>query len=285
MLELIFIALLIMLGWGIGDFVIAHSSKKSNPFFVNFWISPVQFVLMATVYFVLFFPKLLPAKMWPVMVAYSVIHTIAFLAFLKALQVGKVSLVSPIASGYGILAMALSLAFLRESLKATQYAGILITTAGLLLSIINFSELKKLRLRSQVKGLKYALIAFVAWGVAFVLTAFVVREVDWVTPFFFSAFISVPLAFFLMARNVKGSLIPKKGMLISLAFASVLLLGSWFLYTFSVRTFPSALLAPISAAYPAVTILLAHFFFKERMANIQYAGVGMILAGLVVAAL
>lgn len=289
MLELIFVALLILLGWGVEDFFIAALAKKANPYLVNFWNSFIAATLLAAVYFVFFFPRTVPKGDWWLVAVYAAVVIAAFLSFLKALKAGKVSLISPITSSYGILAMLLSLVFLNEVLKLTQYIGIFLATAGLLLAIADFSGLKMLRLKSEVKGLKYAAIAFVAWGIAFTVAARFVRDVDWITPFFFTSIITVPAAFFIAfrygkVRKFRDLLIGKKQFAL-LILGSVFLEAAWLFYLFSLRRFPSALLAPISAAYPALTILLAHFFFKERMAKIQYAGVGMILAGLVVAAL
>ncbi len=287
MFELIFLGLAIMLGWGIGDFIMAYLSKKGNsPYLINFWGSVVSLAVISVVYFSFFFPKTVNNGYWPVILIYVAAVVISFICFYKAMGVGKVSLISPITSSYGVLSMFLGLFFLRESLSKTQYLGILIATVGLLLTVLNFSELRKLKISSEVEGLKYAILTFVLWGVTFTLSAVLVKGNDWVTPFFFSSVISVPLSYAILRYNNKknASVFLKGKHFILAVIAGILLQAGALFYTFSLKTFPSALIAPISAGYPAVIILLAHFFFKERITKIQYAGVGVILAGLVVAA-
>ncbi|GEM_PF-1329663 len=289
MLELLFVALLIMLGWGVGDFFLAKVARKENLFVLNFWKAIIPFVAVAILYFLLFFPKVIKGWDLALLVLYSVFAIAASLAFFKAFAIGKVSLMSPISSSYGVLAMVLSLAFLHEQLTSKQYLGIFVTTFGLFLSIIDFSALRAFRVKSGVKGLVYAFIYMLCWGANFTIAAVLVRRYDWVTPFFFNFMITIPVSFFIMLRLSNGrkptSFFPAKSSFPLLILGTLFLEAAWLLYVYSVRSFPSALLAPISAAYPALTILLALFFFKERMTKIQYVGVGMILAGLVVAAL
>lgn len=288
MLELIFVALFIMLSWGVGDFFLAKIAKKENVFVVSFWNALIPFAAVAVLYFTLFFPKAIKGWDLALLALYSAVVLASALTFFKAFSVGKISLVSPITSTYGVVTMFLSLLFLHERLTSIQYLGIFLATLGLFLSVIDFSELRAFRFKSGVKGLKYAVVSMLGWGVTFTIAAVLIRRYDWITPFFFNYMITIPLSFFIMLRFAKGRKhglpFPAKSSFPLLIIATLFLEAAWLLYAYSVRTFPSALLAPISAAYPAVTILLAHFFFKERMAKIQYAGVAMILAGLVVAA-
>lgn len=286
MIELIFLGLAIMLAWGFGDFIMAYISKKGNsPFLLNFWGSVVSLAVVSVVYFAFFFPKTVSGIYWLIVFASSIVVVLSFICFYKAVAVGKVSLISPITSSYGILSMFLGLFFLKESLSRTQYIGIFISTIGLLLAVLNISELRRLKISSQVEGLKYAVFTFVLWGINFTLSAVLVKGADWVTPFFFSSIFSVPLSYAILRRaEGKMSLGLKRETFLLFFVAGILLQAGALVFTFSLNSFPSALLAPISAGYPAVIIILAHFFFRERIAGIQYAGVVLILAGLAVAA-
>ncbi len=287
MFELIFFALFIMLGWGVGDFILAYLSKKGIcPYLLNLWGSIISLALISVVYFAFFFPTTIKTADLPLILLYVFAVVAAFIFFYKAFAVGKASLISPITSSYGILSMFFGLVFLKESLTKIQYIGIIISFVGLLLAVINLSELKKLRIKSEVEGLKYAVATFILWGFTFTLSAVLTKSNDWVTPFFYSSILAVPLSFIIFRRNSSnGNSVSISGKYILLmVVAGMLLQAGALAYTYSVRSFPSALLAPISAGYPAVIILLAHFFFKERISIVQYVGVSLIIAGLVVAA-
>ncbi|MBI4439195.1 DMT family transporter [Candidatus Woesearchaeota archaeon] len=285
--ELLLAVFMVMVGWGVGDFLIAVLSKRTDPFVLSFWNSLFQFAMAAVVYFWFFFPSVLPARYIPLLVVYSFLAVGAFVAFFKGFSIGKASLISPISSSYGLLAMVLSMFFFGERLSFVQLAGIFVASFGLVLATVDFSGLMGFRLSSGVEGLKYALLAFVFWGVNFTLIAVLVRASDWVTPVFFADLLMLPISFALAAYRVGSFRIefPGRSSILLLATISFLAQGAFFVYTFAVLRFPNALLAPVSAFYPGLTILLAHVFFRERITAAQYAGIAFIIAGLVLASL
>ena len=285
MLSLVFVALFIMFSWGVGDFFLAKLSKKNSPYLVNFWFEIFQTIFFGIAYFVLFFPSGFPLDYLWLLIVMPILSVIAFVCFLKGFEVGKVSLIAPITSAYGILTMILSLIFLGETLRPLQYVGIALSTLGLLLTAMNISELRSLRLRSEVAGLKFAIIAFVCWGINFTLFSVAVRVSNWVTPFFFYTPIIVLLSWmFWMKNKEKGSsLSAPLPLLAGIALIVVIIQAAFMLYSYSLSAFPSALLAPISAAYPGLTILLAHVFMKDKISLVQYFGIFFILCGLIIA--
>lgn len=284
MFELIGAAALIMAGWGIADFLNGVLSKNSGPYYTNFWGSVFIFLITLPVYLVFFYPKTISPGYWPTIAAYSLLVVGSFWSFLKALQAGKVSLIVPICSAYGILSMMLSMLFLRETLQPNQIAGIIISTAGLILVTINFAEIRRLKVNTEVAGLKYAILTFILWGIIFTFAAKIVKDTDWFTPFFFASFITIPVAFALMLLKERRIRLPDRRILPTYLLAAITGQGAFLTYAVSLSKFPSALLAPISAGYPALTVILAHYFLKERITMLQYFGTGLIIAGLIVAA-
>lgn len=71
------------------------------------------------------------------------------------------------------------------------------------------------------------------------------------------------------------------------AFVQVCLLAyvadgiGWLLYFQSIVHGPIAIVGTLSAAYPALTILFAHFFLREELLSRQYAGVALVIGGCV----
>lgn len=283
MLELIFIALTIMAVWGSGDFILAILSKKYNPYFIAVWTAVSQMLMLAVIYFLFLYPASVPKDYWWMLIVIPFLSVAAFISFLKGFEVGHVSLITAVSSSYGVLAMVLSFIFLNVILKHTQYLGIAVSTAGLFLATVNLSELKNLKLKSEVKGLKFAAIAFICWGIMFTMFDKLVAASDYLTPFFFYTPIVTALNVLLWKKMKSGKKPFGLKTILIVSAVSIFLQAAFLLYTFSLKTFPSALLAPISAAYPAVTIFLSHVFLKERMTLTQYFGTVLILAGLIVA--
>jgi len=53
----------------------------------------------------------------------------------------------------------------------------------------------------------------------------------------------------------------------------------WIFYFQSIIAGPIAIVGTLSAAYPALTVLFASFFLGEALTGVQYAGVGLVIAG------
>ena len=102
MLELIGIALAIMLGWGIGDFYISIASKKIGPYALNLWNNLLGLAATSVIYLIFFYPKTVPMSDWWIIAILPFISVAAALSFFRALQVGNVSLITPISSSYGV---------------------------------------------------------------------------------------------------------------------------------------------------------------------------------------
>lgn len=57
--------------------------------------------------------------------------------------------------------------------------------------------------------------------------------------------------------------------------------AGWLLYFQAIVYGPIAIVGTLSAAYPAITVLLASIFLKETLEPLQYAGVGLVIGGCV----
>jgi len=54
---------------------------------------------------------------------------------------------------------------------------------------------------------------------------------------------------------------------------------AWLLYFQSIVHGPIAIVGTLSAAYPALTVLFAHFFLHEDLSRLQYVGVALVILG------
>lgn len=62
-------------------------------------------------------------------------------------------------------------------------------------------------------------------------------------------------------------------------FAYVLDGTGWILYFESIIAGPITIVGTLSAAYPALTVVFAHFFLGEQLTGLQYAAVAVVIAG------
>ncbi len=281
-MELIVVALLIMLAWGVGDFLVGLVAKNGNPFTVNMYVNISSLGLISIVYLFKEYPRIIAPAEIPLILFFSVVVITATTALTLAFKKGNVSIISPVSSTYGILAMILGILLFKETLTGKQILAIIIATTGLIIATINFNELRKLKLKSDIKGLREAIIALIGFALLLTTVAYFTQQGHYITSIFYA---SIPIALIsILIHLMMGGKLGLTNSAISL-FSGVILYGGTLVYALSLAQYPSALIAPISALYPAVTILLCVIFLKEKISKVQFAGVGLIILGLSIAAL
>ena len=273
-----------MLAWGIGDFFVAKAVRKSSVFKAFIWAQIVGLTLFLFVFLFLFeFPIISFTSLIMLLIA-GILGLVPLLAYYKGLQIGTVSIISPIAASYAVIPIIYSLIFLNEKLTVLQTAGVILAILGAILTSFKFHDLIKLRLKNLATGVEYGLIAMVGWGVFFIFIDSLVSEFGWFLPVFL---IKALVVFYVLVYSgiaKKNISFPKNvilfviliGVLESIGFLA--LGGSVFLENIS-------LVAPVTSVYPAVTIILARIFFKEILELNQKLGVISVLVGLVVLAI
>jgi drug/metabolite transporter (DMT)-like permease len=73
---------------------------------------------------------------------------------------------------------------------------------------------------------------------------------------------------------------PRFGIWALLALIELLFASAWLLFSTGLSISEASFLVPISSLYPAVTVILALIFFKEKLAKNQILGICIIIVGL-----
>ena len=275
----IIFGIIAMIGWGLADFFAAIAVRKAGTFTVYFWsamISAVFFLSLAPFFGI-------PVISWTavaLLLFASLLTVISWLAFYKGFQVGKVSVVSPIALSWPAITVILSITLLKESLTLIQASGVALTIAGGIMVSFKLSDIKKLKILSPSSGVKYALIAAVGWGIHFIPVDILVEQYGWFLPLFLIHAIS---AGYLLAYSTATK--RKTPFPVGLGKLLLLIAGlevfAYLSYGIGITSEHTAVVAPVIAAAPAVTVLLARKYFKESVELNQKAGIISILIGLI----
>jgi len=275
--------LISMFGWGTSDFLAAKSSRKFGFVLTLFWAQFIGFLLILF-YFILNFHNFDirgVIKFIPLIIIYSIFATISILAFFRALTIGEISLVSPITSSWAMITVILSVLFLSETLKSYQSIAIFLIIIGIILISIDVNQFFRKNRPFFSAGIKEAFIAMFGFGFAMFLLAILIKSVSWFMPAFLSRlFISIFLI--LYASSSKHTLIAKiqSGWILILIIASLDVIAT-FAYSFGVSSVLSSIVAPIAAASPLVTTILAQIFLKEKLALNKIFGIIMTILGLI----
>jgi uncharacterized membrane protein len=129
--------------WGTADFLARFATRRVGVIRSLFYMQAIG-VLALTFWIV---PKKEipaaisnhPPSIWMWVVASALLSTVASLAFYRALEIGLLSVVSPVCSAYPVLTLVLSY-FAGEKLKGHQFAGIALAIVGVTLASTSFAQ-------------------------------------------------------------------------------------------------------------------------------------------------
>lgn len=152
-------------------------------------------------------------------------------------------------------------------------------------------------------GIEEGLIAMLFWGISATLIIFCIRKMGWFLPLLIMRIIMILILSLFMAAKKKPFKIPaydkvifhiimkrkvqpsenlvKMPVLIPIILIGIFDVLAFFFYNLGVLNYNAAVVISVSAISPAVTIILARVFFKERLIPNQALGIIGILTGLI----
>ncbi len=274
MLDFLVFGLLAALGWGIGDFLNARSSRKSTPENALVW----TFGLLAVFWLVFgllggHFGMLSPFQL-ALALATGLFFSVGDFLFVSAAKEGKIVVASPLLALGAVIAMVLGVGVLGERPGWLPLGFVFLAVCGGVLV-----GLKDVRLRRLEDAVLWMVPAIVSHGVALTLAKVLVGELGALpgTAWFEALMLAylVPFAWIHRARMV--------GPVVENAAAA----GAYFVGFFAFATALSgglvSLVAPIANLFPLVAVTLAVLVYGEKLQRHQWAGLALAalaLAGL-----
>jgi drug/metabolite transporter (DMT)-like permease len=226
-------------------------------------------------------------RLW-LAVAAGAVGPVAMLCFYRALALGPMGVVSPLATVSVAVPVGVGL-LLGERPALSQYAGILVAIAGVVLA--GGPELRGAPV--QRRTILLTLLAAFGFGAVMAL----ISEASVNLPGLFLALfvqrlVNVAVGGAALAGSVRRGAagLPEEGMtavrraLPSLAFVGLADVAANGCYALAAHQGPVAVAAVLASLYPIVTALAARGVLGERLRMVQAAGAGLALAGSVLLA-
>jgi drug/metabolite transporter (DMT)-like permease len=198
-------------------------------------------------------------------------------SYYLALGLGKASIVSPISSCMTVVAVALSFWVLGESLIWSQLALISLVFVGIILVASDFSVPRD---SGRKLSIILALLAAVVGGANIIIQKWIADSNHYLMAFFLSRI------FMISFMSPVSPLIPDTNhVLTSKNFLKLVTLGlldvsGFFAWYIGLRVGLVSLVSPIALSSPAVTVVIAHVFLKERVQPHQRLGIIAVIAGI-----
>lgn len=202
---------------------------------------------------------------------------LAYLAYYTGLHRGPVSVVTGAASAWLAVTVIVVVLLFGQSVSGVQVGLMVVILAGIIMLSLRAGDSL-----TGGTGLWWGLLAMLGLGIAIaIFTRITEAAGPMVATFVVRALSVVPSYLFMRSRGVAVLLPKDPGAWRLLFFASALDAAGYMAYNLGVDVAPVAIVAPIVAAHPVATIVLAVVLIKERPQPLQWTGVAVVVSAVV----
>ena len=264
-----------MFGWGVGDFLIQRTVKKIGEIGTLVWITFFSsFILLPIAFHDIL---LLNSKQIVLLLILGVADFASGFVHLKALSIGKLSVVEIILSIELPLTILLGIIFFAEKLTLTQTILIIFLFIGIILISVDFKKINKKDFLE--KGSLLALLSAVLIAIVNFFSAAQAREISpimalWL-PWMFCGLISISCIKIKDFQIFLGA--SKKNWRLILAMVIVDTFA-WVAYMFAVAKEELSITIAITESFVVVAMMLGIVFNQEKINRIQYLGAALAIS-------
>jgi drug/metabolite transporter (DMT)-like permease len=271
------------LAWGFADVFVTYLSRRSGFFRTLLFTQAFGVGLLVIVAFgVADLPGPSAAQVLA-LAALGPMAVAAYAGFYRALELGPIAIVSPIASANGVVVVLLAVLILGESLTGLQALGSLLVLGFIVMAAL---EPKAELPEEGGSGIRLALVASAAFGGYLFCLATISEDLGWLVPILVARTVTVAIVAAVAVRRLPpsdGSL--GRVWLLGCLGAGMLDAGGYLAFNRGGEIGEVAITSAAAASYPVIPILVGLFALRERVAGHQLVGVAGVLCGMVVLSL
>ena len=266
------------IGWGVADYLAALTTRRLGTLRTSLGMQASSLVLIALAAASIGqLPPLTPATLGYAALM-GALGGVMLAALYRALALGPIAIVSPVAAANAAITVVLAVALLGERLSLMQVAAITATIGGVALASTDLRIVRE-TLGRPSDGVRLALLAMLGFGVLGFLLATVSRSYG-----------ALPMVVLLRAGTtallVAFAAARRPPLAVPTAAAAVMVLigivdtGGNLAYGYGATLGYASIVATASSAYPLIPFVLGVTVLRERIAPNQLAGVTLLLLGL-----
>ena len=276
----IILGIVSMLGYGLSNAISKVPAKRLGPikttFFRGFFLT---ILLLGILFFVI---DELVISWWHIgfVILLSIGGYIPLLTFYKGLKLGKVGVITPIASSSVIITVILSLIFFKETLNRMQAIAIILIMLGIILISVDFKHFKRSDLFRLKSGIPYALITCVLWGIGF---AFFKIPVMVIGPVLTAVILEGGITLWsgLHMKKTKQKFRIKKSMLLHIILIAITGLFGTLCFNMGIMYSDVSVVAPIAFSAPLISALYGRVIYNEHLKSKQWLAMAIIILGVI----
>ena len=268
------------LGFGLADFEGALAGRRIGSLWTVILGQTLSAIVMTVVFIASNASLAILGPFLGFIALNGICAAIAYQTHYHALELGPVAVVSPIGAAYAVVGVLLAVVFLGERPGTVALIGSLVTVTGVALVSTDLRQFRA-GVRGVARGVPWALVSAVAFGVAGFLLGYLSQRAGWVAGLWASRTAQVicyiPLAW--LARDQLPRIRDRRGLWIAAAAAIADIVCVIGLSVGSERGFVSVTLAA-SAVFPLVAVVLSLMVLHERLVANQFVVIGLVVTGL-----
>jgi drug/metabolite transporter (DMT)-like permease len=269
------------LAWGLTDVFVTYASRRAGFFRTLVFTQATGAAVLLIVALAL---EDLPGPSAAQLLALAALGPVAVAAyggFYRALELGPIAIVSPIASANGAVVVLLAVVVLGESLSSIQALGCLLVLGFIVLAAREPQP--EASAEGNRSGIRLALVASAAFGgYLFVLATFA-EDLGWLVPILIARAMTVAILAAVAVTRPPAT----PGVLGRIGIAGCVVAGvldaiGYLLFNRGAEIGEVAITTTAAASYPVIPILVGLLALRERVAWHQLVGVAGVLCGMVV---
>ena len=271
--------------WGVVDVAVALLARRAPFVTVAVVVQGASVALLAALAVALGDVPELSGGQWVAVAALGPVGTGAYLAFYRALQLGPIAIVSPIASANGAIVVVLAVILLGDSLSGAQALGAAVVLCCVVLAAVDVGE-RVPGGPGDGDGVRLAVLATVMFGGYLFALVALAEPLGWLLPILLTRMTGLPLLAAIVARRRERPWRLLGPGALALACAVGWLESAGFLlFNRGAEIGQAALTSAAAATYPLVPVACGLLLLHERLRTYQAVGIAGVLAGMTLLAL
>ena len=273
----ILFALISMMAFGLSNTLAQQPVKSIGPYNSTLYRGIVTAIFAIAFLFIMPYSQI---DLFFVFIAFliGILGFIPYYTYLKALDAGKIGIVSTITNSAFLVTVALSVIFYGENVGLYQMLAIALMFFGMATLTIDIGEIKKAKV-ALLPGTMFALATFFLWGVYFFLIKI---PVDYIGPS--ATLIASEIGVFLPAAIIlarkREFRKPDKKTSSFLIANGILLAIAGLSYNLGILSADVSLVSTIARSSPIITLASAWILFREKLKYYQYISIALVISGI-----
>jgi len=299
----IILAVVVAICWGSADTVATFAARRQGTFVTTF-ISLVVSVILLVLFGSLAFKQL---ALTPIVFLQSagvglltgLMAAVGYFSLYRGLELGPVSIVSPVTAADGAVGAVLAVLFLHEHLSIWQLSMLAVIFLGIFCASTNLAEVQGILRTAGIAGLakggvRWGLLAMLTFGVMLFGIGLGSSEWGWYPPIFWTrAFAALALLLVATWQRLRSRRYTIAGADLARSPSSMHVFGiglaavvglletiGLLVYSFDTQLASTGLAAAISSSWGILPLVAGISIFHERPVAYQLSGVALVLTGL-----